>query len=146
MGRCCGSLANACTLRTLEQMAHQGEVRWIFEADIVSFFDSLDRTALKKMLEVRVADGALLRLIGKCLHVAHPGADGAPGRGAVDLRGRHRILLRQLGSHRVKEDARSSGCRWGAVAAHWQMLARCAPWSRWRTRARCGGSSRQTSY
>jgi len=22
----------------------------------------------------------------------------------------------------------------------------CAPWSRWCTRARCGGSSRQTSY
>ena len=32
-------------------------------------FDSLDRTQLKKMLEVRVADGSLLRLIGKCLHV-----------------------------------------------------------------------------
>jgi RNA-directed DNA polymerase len=56
-------------VRTLEQMVHQGEVRWLFEADIVSFFDSLDRTELKKMLEVRVADGALLRLIGKCLHV-----------------------------------------------------------------------------
>jgi len=56
-------------VRTLEQMVHQGEVRWIFEADIVSFFDSLDRTELKKMREVRVADGSLLRLIGKCLHV-----------------------------------------------------------------------------
>lgn len=56
-------------VRTLEQMVHQGEVRWILEADIVSFFDSLDRTELKKMLEVRVADGSLLRLIGKCLHV-----------------------------------------------------------------------------
>ena len=42
---------------------------WILEADIVSFFDSLDRTELKKMLEIRVADGSLLRLIGKCLHV-----------------------------------------------------------------------------
>ena len=48
---------------------HRGEVRWIFEADIVSCFDSLDRTELKQMLEVRVADGSLLRLIGKCLHV-----------------------------------------------------------------------------
>ena len=56
-------------VRTLEQIVHWGEVRWIFEADIVSFFDSLDRTELKKMLEVRVADGSLLRLIGKCLHV-----------------------------------------------------------------------------
>src|SRR5215813_13347089 len=54
---------------TLDQIVHQGEVRWIFEADIVSFFDSLDRTELKRMIEVRVADGSLLRLIGKCLHV-----------------------------------------------------------------------------
>jgi RNA-directed DNA polymerase len=44
-------------------------VSWILEADIVSFFDSLDRNELKKMLEIRVADGSLLRLIGKCLHV-----------------------------------------------------------------------------
>jgi RNA-directed DNA polymerase len=54
---------------TLKRHVEGGEVRWIFEADIVSFFDSLDRTELKKMLEVRVADGALLRLIGKGLHV-----------------------------------------------------------------------------
>jgi group II intron reverse transcriptase/maturase len=56
-------------VRTLKQIVDRGEVRWIFEADIVSFFDSLDRTELKKILEVRVADGSLLRLIGKCLHV-----------------------------------------------------------------------------
>ena len=55
-------------VRTLNRVVDQGQVRWIFEADIVSFFDSLDRTELKKMLEVRVADGSLLRLIGKCLH------------------------------------------------------------------------------
>jgi group II intron reverse transcriptase/maturase len=54
---------------TLNRVVDQSGVRWIFEADIVSFFDSLDRTELKKMLEVRVADGSLLRLIGKCLHV-----------------------------------------------------------------------------
>src|SRR5215471_5046582 len=56
-------------VRTLKRIVDQGEVRWIFEADIVSFFDSLDRTELKRMLEVRVADGSLLRLIGKCWHV-----------------------------------------------------------------------------
>jgi group II intron reverse transcriptase/maturase len=56
-------------VRTLRRHVERGEVRWIFEADMVSFFDSLDRTELKKMLEVRVADGSLLRLIGKCLHV-----------------------------------------------------------------------------
>ena len=56
-------------VRTLKRTVDRGDVRWIFEADIVSFFDSLDRTKLKKMLEVRVADGSLMRLIGKCLHV-----------------------------------------------------------------------------
>src|ERR1043166_5152139 len=56
-------------VRTLKRIVDRGEVRWILEADIVSLFDSLDRTELKKMLEVRVADGSLLRLIGKCLHV-----------------------------------------------------------------------------
>jgi RNA-directed DNA polymerase len=44
-------------------------VSWILEADIRSFFDSLDRTQLKEMLQIRMADGSLLRLIGKCLHV-----------------------------------------------------------------------------
>src|SRR5919197_2182424 len=53
---------------TLKEMVEGGEVQWIFEADIVSFFDSLDRNELKKMLEVRVVDGSLQRLIGKCLH------------------------------------------------------------------------------
>jgi group II intron reverse transcriptase/maturase len=56
-------------VRTLKRIVDGGEVRWIYEADIVSFFDSLDRTELKKMLGIRVADGSLMRLIGKCLHV-----------------------------------------------------------------------------
>lgn len=56
-------------IRALDQVVHRGEVSWILEADIVSYFDSLDRTELKKMLQIRVADGSLLGLIGKCLHV-----------------------------------------------------------------------------
>jgi group II intron reverse transcriptase/maturase len=56
-------------IRALDRIMHQGKVSWILEADIVSFFDSLDRTKLKELLQVRVADGSLLRLIGKCLHV-----------------------------------------------------------------------------
>jgi group II intron reverse transcriptase/maturase len=46
-----------------------GGVSWILEADIESFFDSINRKMLMEMLQRRVADGALLRLIGKCLHV-----------------------------------------------------------------------------
>ena len=56
-------------VRTLDRIVHQGKVNWILEADIVSFFDSLDRDKLREMLGVRVADGSLLRLIGKCLQV-----------------------------------------------------------------------------
>ena len=39
------------------------------EADIESFFDSIDRSKLMEMLRERVADGKFLRLVGKCLHV-----------------------------------------------------------------------------
>ena len=56
-------------VRALKRAVDQGEVSWILEADVTSFFDSLDRTKLKEMLQARVADGSLLRLIGKCLHV-----------------------------------------------------------------------------
>jgi group II intron reverse transcriptase/maturase len=56
-------------VRTLKRIVDEGEVNWLYEADIVSFFDSLDRTKLKEMLGIRVADGSLMRLIGKCLHV-----------------------------------------------------------------------------
>jgi len=56
-------------LRALNHSVHWGEAVWIIEADIVSFFDSLDRTKLMEMLRTRVADESLLRLVGKCLHV-----------------------------------------------------------------------------
>ena len=56
-------------LRSLNRSVHQGEANWIIEADIVSFFDSLDRAKLIEMLRVRIGDRSLLRLVGKCLHV-----------------------------------------------------------------------------
>ncbi len=56
-------------IRVLNDAIHRGEVNWILEADIKSFFDSVDRTALEELLRIRVADGSLLRLVGKCLHV-----------------------------------------------------------------------------
>lgn len=46
-----------------------GKVRWILEADIASYFDSIHRKQLMAMLEERIADRSFLRLIGKCLHV-----------------------------------------------------------------------------
>jgi group II intron reverse transcriptase/maturase len=56
-------------LRSLNQVLVRGEVNWILEADISSFFDSIDRKMLMEMLRERVADTSLLRLVGKCLHV-----------------------------------------------------------------------------
>lgn len=56
-------------IRALNRAVYAGEVNWILEADIRSFFDSVDRARLKEMLQIRVADGSILRLVGKCLHV-----------------------------------------------------------------------------
>jgi group II intron reverse transcriptase/maturase len=56
-------------IRALHRAEEQGVLNWVLEADIVSFFDSLDRTRLREMLQKRVADGSVHRLVGKCLHV-----------------------------------------------------------------------------
>jgi RNA-directed DNA polymerase len=56
-------------LRVIHRALYGGEVHWILEADIMSFFDSIDRTKLMEMLRERVADTSLLRLVGKCLQV-----------------------------------------------------------------------------
>ena len=44
-------------------------MNWILEADIQDYFGSVDRKALLEMLQLRIADGSMLRLVGKCLHV-----------------------------------------------------------------------------
>lgn len=56
-------------LRALDRTVYRGEVNCILEADIASFFDSIDRSMLLEMLRERVPDGSLLRLVEKCLHV-----------------------------------------------------------------------------
>lgn len=56
-------------IRTLNRVAYRGEVNWILEADIQSYFDSVDRPMLQEMLRERVPDGSIKRLVGKCLHV-----------------------------------------------------------------------------
>jgi RNA-directed DNA polymerase len=56
-------------VRALTLAANWSKTNWVLEFDIASFFDSVDRPLLMKMLQKRVADGSMLRLIGKCLHV-----------------------------------------------------------------------------
>src|SRR5437764_8838560 len=56
-------------LRTINAARMRGEVSWVLEADIESFFDSIDRKKLMGMLRQRVNDESFMRLVGKCLHV-----------------------------------------------------------------------------
>ncbi|NJO12407.1 MAG: RNA-directed DNA polymerase [Gammaproteobacteria bacterium] len=56
-------------MRALTAAVNAGEANFVLEFDVVSFFDSVLRALLLEMLQERVADGSLLRLIGKCLHV-----------------------------------------------------------------------------
>jgi RNA-directed DNA polymerase len=61
-------------VRPLQRIVDRGAGRGILEADIGSFFDSVERTALKKRREVRGAEGSLWRRSGQCWHVG--GRDG----------------------------------------------------------------------
>ena len=56
-------------IRILDQEVGRGTMQYVLEADIVSFFDSIDRKMLMEMLRERIADESLMRLVGKCLHV-----------------------------------------------------------------------------
>jgi len=63
---------------------------WVLEADIESFFDSVDHAKLREVLSQRVSDGVLIRLIGKWLNagvmeggeVRHPDT-GTPQGGVI---------------------------------------------------------------
>lgn len=56
-------------IKALMEIANRGEANWVLEADVKAYFDSVDRSALMEFMRVRIADGSLLRLIGKCLNV-----------------------------------------------------------------------------
>ena len=58
---------------------------WILEVDIQKFFDTLDHAHLRELLQRRVRDGVLLRLIGKWLKAGVHG-----GRNLDDPRKRAR--------------------------------------------------------
>ncbi len=46
-----------------------GKVNVVLEADVQSFFDDVDHSMLREMLQKRIADKSFMRLIGKCLRV-----------------------------------------------------------------------------
>jgi len=56
-------------LRALDRMAIRERTSVILEADIRAFFDSIDRKKLLELLQIRITDPSLERLIKQCLHV-----------------------------------------------------------------------------
>ncbi len=56
-------------LRELHRAVRDGEANVILEADVTSFFDTVDRPMLSEMLQERIADKSFMRLVAKCLHV-----------------------------------------------------------------------------
>ena len=55
-------------LRALREPLMEMNGGWVLEADIEKFFDTVDRAQLQEILQRRVRDGVLLRLIGKWLN------------------------------------------------------------------------------
>jgi group II intron reverse transcriptase/maturase len=54
-------------LRELREKCLGMNIRWIVDADVSGFFDSLDQGKLREVIKQRVNDGGILRLIGKWL-------------------------------------------------------------------------------
>ena len=67
----------------LREWCMENHVRWIVDADISGFFDNLSHERLEELLQRRIKDGTLLRLIGKWLKagVVDDGALAYPERG-----------------------------------------------------------------
>jgi RNA-directed DNA polymerase len=56
-------------VRAISRAAGKGEAKFVLEIDLASYFDSIDRGKLLELLQQRVADGSILRLVGKCMKV-----------------------------------------------------------------------------
>jgi RNA-directed DNA polymerase len=75
----------------LGEALHDGKHRWVVEADIRGFFDHINHDWLVRMLEQRVADRGLIRIIRKWLkagvmeelHHWSPSTEGTPQGGII---------------------------------------------------------------
>jgi len=56
-------------LTYLRQQCLEHDINWVIDADIQKFFDTISWEELRAILQKRVNDGAILRLIGMWLHV-----------------------------------------------------------------------------
>ena len=55
-------------LKELREQATGMDIKWVLDADISGFFDSIDHGKLREIIRQRVNDGGLIRLIGKWLN------------------------------------------------------------------------------
>lgn len=75
----------------LGEVLHDGKHRWVVEADIRGFFDHINHDWLVKMLEYRIADRELIRIIRKWLKAGvmeelrnwSPSTEGTPQGGII---------------------------------------------------------------
>lgn len=75
----------------LSEALHDGKHRWVVEADIRGFFDHINHDWLVKMLEHRIADRSLIRIIRKWLKAGvmeelnhwSPSHEGTPQGGII---------------------------------------------------------------
>lgn len=75
----------------LSEELHDGTYRWVVEADIRGFFDHINHDWLVKMLEERIADRSLIRIIRKWLKAGvmeelkhwSPSTEGTPQGGVI---------------------------------------------------------------
>jgi group II intron reverse transcriptase/maturase len=63
-------------LRALQTALQKGKVNWVLDADLSKFFDTIDHKELMSVIERRVKDRSLLRLIGKWLAAGVVEEDG----------------------------------------------------------------------
>jgi group II intron reverse transcriptase/maturase len=54
-------------IRDLQELCWTRNVRWILDADVSGFFDTIDHQLLQEFIQRRVNDGGIRRLIGKWL-------------------------------------------------------------------------------
>jgi RNA-directed DNA polymerase len=55
-------------LSALREQCREQRINWIVDADVSGFFDSLGHGLIQELLQRRVKDRSMLRLIGKWLH------------------------------------------------------------------------------
>ena len=89
----------------LREQCRQLNIGWIVSADITGLFDNMDRSLLRSIIQERINDGAILRLIGKWLNagVVEGGATTYPDKGTPQG-GVISPMLSNIFLHRVLDD------------------------------------------